>query len=200
MSPQEERFMAFEGLVQWASAVVKQGTRVTDAKLPTGKETPEERRIMIHARHSEADFFVTAAWRLLAYRKWAKALALCQTVDFNEIDKFATGDTRDLRNMREHVVDYFQGVGNDQDRWMIETPEYKAPPRWWAQRLAAVSIGKHFPKRFRGCSPNFLKSRCQNEYCRLRAAYRCGATWRDVWGAWRSASQRVTVLRPTVAG
>ena len=33
---------------------------------------------------------------------------------------------RDLRNMREHIVDYFWGAGNARDRWMVETPEYKA--------------------------------------------------------------------------
>jgi hypothetical protein len=35
-------------------------------------------------------------------------------------------DIRDLRNMREHVVDYFRGEGRAADRWMKETPEYKA--------------------------------------------------------------------------
>jgi hypothetical protein len=28
--------------------------------------------------------------------------------------------------MREHVVDYFIGLGNTPDRWNVETPEYKA--------------------------------------------------------------------------
>lgn len=28
--------------------------------------------------------------------------------------------------MREHIVDYFWGAGNARDRWMVETPEYKA--------------------------------------------------------------------------
>ena len=88
--------------------------------------SPEERQAALHAIHSEADFFVTAASRLLAYRKWVGALGLCKHVDFSEIDQFDTDNTRDLRNMREHVVDYFQGAGHDQDRWMIETPEYKA--------------------------------------------------------------------------
>jgi hypothetical protein len=62
----------------------------------------------------------------LEFRKWVLALGLCPSVDFSEIDKFDTQDARDLRNMREHVVDYFQGRGNNQDRWWVETPEYKA--------------------------------------------------------------------------
>jgi len=28
--------------------------------------------------------------------------------------------------MREHVVDYFKGEGLASDRWVVETPEYKA--------------------------------------------------------------------------
>ena len=35
-------------------------------------------------------------------------------------------DIKDLRNMREHVVDYFKGDGLVKKRWTIETPEYKA--------------------------------------------------------------------------
>jgi len=33
---------------------------------------------------------------------------------------------RDLRNMREHVVDYSKGEGLEKDRWMIDTPEFSA--------------------------------------------------------------------------
>lgn len=125
MTPEEEQFMALDGLVQWTSAVVTQARRLASTTIPTGG-TPEARRLAMAALRTEADLFVTAAWKVLQFRKWVKALGLCATVDFGEIDKFDTGDTRDLRNMREHVVDYFQGCGNDQDRWWKETPGYKA--------------------------------------------------------------------------
>jgi hypothetical protein len=62
---------------------------------------------------------------IVAISQWVKELGLCSTIDFSEIDKFDTSDTRDLRNMREHVVDYFRGCGNNQARWRIETPGYK---------------------------------------------------------------------------
>jgi hypothetical protein len=62
----------------------------------------------------------------LEFRRWVRKLGLCKTVEFKEVDKFNTRRTRDLRNMREHVVEYFQGGGYDKDRWRIETPEYKA--------------------------------------------------------------------------
>jgi hypothetical protein len=112
-------------LVQWTSAVITQADRLATAEIPT-EGTAEARRLATAARRSEADLFVTAAWKLLQFRKWVKELGLCTTVDFSEIDKFDTNDTRDLRNMREHVVDYFRGRGDNQNRWWIETPEYKA--------------------------------------------------------------------------
>jgi hypothetical protein len=118
--------MALDGLVQWTSGVITQAERLESAKPSTEDQTPEARRLAIAASRTEADLFVTAAWKLLQFRKWVKALGLCSTIDFSEIDKFDMSDTRDLRNMREHVVDYFRGRGDNQARWRIDTPEYKA--------------------------------------------------------------------------
>jgi hypothetical protein len=137
LNPSEsERFMALQGLIQWTTAVITQADRIANAKIPA-QGSAEERRAAVHAIHSEADFFVTAASRLIAYRKWVGALGLCTGVDFSELDQFDTDNTRDLRNMREHVVDYFQGTGRDQDRWMIETPGYKAD----ASAMVGTKIG-----------------------------------------------------------
>jgi hypothetical protein len=126
MSSDDERFMAFEGLVQWTSGVIAQAERVTYSKKLIADMSPERRRAAIHAGHCETHYFVTAAWKLLEYRKWVPSFGLCSNVDFSEIDKFSESDFRDLRNMREHVVEYFQGMGNDKDRWVIDAPEYKA--------------------------------------------------------------------------
>ena len=59
-------------------------------------------------------------------RAWVATLGLCADVDFSEIDQFPKEAIRDLRNMREHQVEYFQGNGRDRARWFVETPEYKA--------------------------------------------------------------------------
>src|ERR1700674_5788066 len=104
MTPESERFMALQGLIQWTSVVITQAGRIADIKFPAN-EAPEKLQAAIHASHSEADFFVTAASRLLAYRKWVGELGLCTGVDFSEIDQFDNDNIRDLRNMREHVVD-----------------------------------------------------------------------------------------------
>jgi hypothetical protein len=126
MRPGAAEFMALEGLIQWTESVIAQAERLRSRMMPPFGAPPDARRAAMHALHYEADFFVTAASRLLAYRKWIGDLGLCSSIDFSEIDKFNNRDTRDLRNMREHGVEYFQGAGDNQARWMKETPVYAA--------------------------------------------------------------------------
>jgi hypothetical protein len=130
MTPDQERFMAFEGLVQWTQAVVTQSARVSEARDRQSSlgltSTPLQRRQATHAFHTECHFFAIAAHKLLEYREWVRTFGLCATVDFGEIAQFSAQDIRDLRNMREHVLDYFTGAGNAHDRWTLETPEYRA--------------------------------------------------------------------------
>ena len=76
--------------------------------------------------HTECNYFAIAANKLLEFKKWALSFGLCTNVDFREIDAFSQRDIRDLRNMREHAVDYFKGDGLAKDRWSVETPEYSA--------------------------------------------------------------------------
>jgi hypothetical protein len=124
MSRDEEHFLALDGLVQWTLAAITQADRLTNA--PIVLDTRETHWQTRAALRTEADLFVAAAWKVLEFRRWILAQGLCPSIDFSEIDKFDTRETRDLRNMREHVVEYFQGRGNNQDRWWVETPEYKA--------------------------------------------------------------------------
>lgn len=130
MAPDAERFMAFEGLVQWTQAVVTQSARVLAVRDRQRSEEvmrdPMARRQAINAFHAECHFFAVAAYKLLEFRDWALTFGLCGSVDFGEINRFSEQDIKDLRNMREHVVDYFTGAGNSPGRWNIETPEYKA--------------------------------------------------------------------------
>jgi len=62
----------------------------------------------------------------IEFRDWVLDCGLCGSVDFSEIDQFTKQDIRDLRNMREHVVDYFKGEGNTPARWTFKTPLHKA--------------------------------------------------------------------------
>lgn len=125
MSKDDERFMAFTGLIEWTQCVIAQSKRIFEAEqllnnAQVGGIPP------IYALHSEHHFFVIAANKLLEFRDWTRALDLYNGVDFSEIDLFCVQDIQDLRNMREHVVQYFQGRGHFPDRWVFEHPEYSA--------------------------------------------------------------------------
>lgn len=128
MTPEVERFMASEGLVQWTQAVVTQAARLSafrsDQLTILARDSMSERRQAIHAFHAECHFFAVAAHKLLEFRDWVLTFGLCGTVDFGEINSFSKRDIHDLRDMREHVVDYFSGVGRFPDRWIVETPEF----------------------------------------------------------------------------
>jgi hypothetical protein len=108
MTRDEEKFLSLDGLVQWTSAVITQADRLAQARISVC--TPETFRLTAAALRTETDLFVAAAWKVFEFRKWVSALGLSLSVDFSEIDRFDTQDIRDLRNMREHVVDYFRGL------------------------------------------------------------------------------------------
>lgn len=127
MTPDEERFMAFEGLIQWTQAVVTQSARVSAARdwqcLDEVMRDPAKRRHATHAFHAECHFFAVAAHKLLEFRDWVLASGLCNSVDFGEINQFCKRDIKDLRDMREHVVAYFIGEGKEPTRWEFEAPD-----------------------------------------------------------------------------
>jgi hypothetical protein len=127
MSEAEERFMAFEGLVQWTAATIEQGKRVADvtSRMVSCPEQ-ENARLLVAQVRSEHHYFSISANKLLEHRDWALQMGLYSKVDFTMLDQFSSRDIRDLRNMREHVVDYFKGLGQDNPRWEIETREFKA--------------------------------------------------------------------------
>jgi hypothetical protein len=130
MTADEERFMAFEGLLQWTQAVVTQSARVSAARDHELVELRTGNRVAGHLAvldfHSECHFFVVAAYKLTEYQEWVLRCGLCATIDFTEINGYSKQDIKDLRDMREHVVNYFRGEGFAPDRWVVETPEYKA--------------------------------------------------------------------------
>jgi hypothetical protein len=126
MSVEEERFMAFEGLVQWAFAVVAQAKRLAAATSTMVGSAQSDFRLASAQARSEHHYFTIAAHKVLEHREWAARLGICSGIDFSMLDEFSRTDIRDLRNMREHVVEYFEGLGHAKSRWAIETPEFKA--------------------------------------------------------------------------
>jgi hypothetical protein len=126
MSEDQERFMAFEGLVQWTLAAIEQGKRVEAATSARVDANRKAGRLLGAQRRTEHHYFSIAANKVLEHCEWVRRRGLCSEMDFSMLDQFSRRDIRDLRNMREHVVDYFEGYGRDRDRWEIETPEFKA--------------------------------------------------------------------------
>ena len=59
----------------------------------------------------EHHYFAISANNVLGDRDWVLAPALCAKVDLTMLDEFSRTDIRDLRNMREHAIDYFIGSG-----------------------------------------------------------------------------------------
>jgi len=128
MSDDEERYMAFTGLVQWTAAVIEQHRRMGEANAamrPVPRD-PNVRWVAMSKPQVECHFFAIAAHKVIEHKDWVLGFGLCKNVDFSEIDAFSVRDIRDLRNMREHQKDYFSGEGVVADRWRIEMPEYSA--------------------------------------------------------------------------
>jgi hypothetical protein len=139
MTPDEKRYMALEGLVQWTQAVVTQSARVSEARdrdqsslslgprstLKQRLEALQQRRQAVLAFRSEGHFFAIAAHKLLEHLKWIRTFGLCSSVDFSEVDQFSAEHIGDQRDMGEHVIKYFEGEGWFHERWVVETPEYR---------------------------------------------------------------------------
>ena len=136
MTREEERFMAFEGVLQWAQAVLRQAERLAPLYQRPFAADPEQRHRAILEMHTECHFFAVAANHFIDYRCWARTFGLFLKIDFSDIDRLAV-HVGDLRDMREHVVGYFSGLGRRPERWMIETPDFKAD----ASSLTGTLIG-----------------------------------------------------------
>jgi hypothetical protein len=125
MTDDEQRFMVFEGLVQWTTGVISQAEQIA---LATSALNAANINIRLPAAklRTQHHYFSLAAFKLLEHRNRAIELGLCSNTNFQMLDSFSFCDIRDLRNMREHVLDYFKGEGRDKERRKIETPEYHA--------------------------------------------------------------------------
>lgn len=130
--------MAFEGVLQWAQAVIRQAERLSPLYQANRFAAPdqEKRHRAILELHTECHYFATAAHQFIQYRNWARTFGLFPSIDFTEIDQLAA-HLKDLRNMREHVIDYFSGVGQQHHRWRHKTPDSEAD----ASSLSGTLIG-----------------------------------------------------------
>jgi hypothetical protein len=134
----EQRFMAFEGLVQWTCAVLVQAGRIEEAHRGiTSDDNSNDGRFAAQRAQTEAHLFAIAAGQVLAHKRWLEKLGAAEGIDFAPLSVFAYQDIVDLRNMREHVVEYFQGGGKTQERWIVEAEEFRAD----ASAIVETKIG-----------------------------------------------------------
>ena len=119
----EQKFLAYCGVLQWAQGVIEQARLVTDAD--RRQNANDFGLPFVLSFHAACDHYVSAAEKFLAYREWAVELGLFANVNFSCLDRFPRQAVRDLRNMREHAVEYYRGETRAQ-RWFVETPEFRA--------------------------------------------------------------------------
>lgn len=122
-------FMAYCGVIQWTQAVVDQAKLVqqreaalrelfTHSSMSAIQALGENSRLkLITAIHTADHFFLISCHQMLEYIKWAKGEGCYSEIDFSVIEAFAPA-VRELRNMREHVIEYFKGKGHCSDRWV----------------------------------------------------------------------------------
>jgi len=127
-----QKFMAFEGLLGWAAAAVTQAKRVTAASdnlsseahrranSPVGQDHRESilrYRLANQSFQTERHLFCNAAHKLLEYRNWVQDLGFLDDALFEELDNFAH-DIDVMRDMDEHVIEYFKGEGKRPHDWI----------------------------------------------------------------------------------
>jgi len=110
---ESERYMIFEGVIQWTQAVALQSDRVAAAQTAQFRpgDRPGAHRLPGRNFRSECDYFSVAVDMLFQFKRRATDLGLLASVDFSEIDIVPWQDRVDVRNKRMHVTDYLKPGG-----------------------------------------------------------------------------------------
>jgi len=124
----DERWLAFETLLAWAEATVRQGARLESARSrwrrPSGATSTDElrveardRKFACHTFNTERHLFIDTAWKLIEHRKWVGKLGLLNNDAFRELDTFEN-DVNTLKDIQEHAIEYFESGADHIDRWV----------------------------------------------------------------------------------
>jgi hypothetical protein len=135
ITPDDQKFMAFESLLGWTAAVVNQAQRLSAAKqeflkqirrrsdLQAGQRREVVSVLILSQRLAQQSFqterhlFCNAANQLLEYRRWVQRLSFLDESLFTELDGFAH-DIDVMRDMNEHTIEYFEGKGHRPHDWV----------------------------------------------------------------------------------
>ena len=122
-----ERYMIFEGVIQWTQAIAIQSDRVAAAQAAQFRSSePGAHRLPGMNFRSECDYFAVAIDMLFKFKRRADDLGLFASIDFSEIDIVPWRDRVDVRNKRMHVTEYFKPGGETGKGWFGGTPDFKA--------------------------------------------------------------------------
>jgi hypothetical protein len=157
----QQRFMAFEGLLTWIRAVVVQADRVSFAQRAIVTEIQrhpgEGVRALIHTFQAERHLFCVAAAKLFEHRKWITELDMLEPEIFAELDRFEA-DVRAMRNLNEHATEYFRGRGKFPADWDLQMSSFNSDPTgtqdsliggrldWVALRATVINLMDSFPE------------------------------------------------------
>ena len=132
MSLTEQEWYFLNSAKIWLQGVIYQGNRLLENqhKVRNAMQVVTQATLMQHQnilelkelRIVEEHFFVTSVSKTI---DWLKEVKKFRKDLSSDIDKFLQGfpEAKDLRNMREHDVDYFKGGGRAQDRFVKNLPD-----------------------------------------------------------------------------
>jgi hypothetical protein len=130
-----EPWLAFELLLAWAEAIVRQRTRLeialsrlTRPSRATStdelRDEAHERRFAGHNFNTERHLFIDAAWQLIEYRKLAGRLGIVNNDPFRELDTFE----KNVKTLKDHAIEYLKGGGDHPDRWIHQAEDSTSDP------------------------------------------------------------------------
>jgi hypothetical protein len=132
-----QKFIAFEGLMTWAHALVTQADRLSAAS--TGRMNgfigavqdrragPGQNRELGYVFFAERLFFCHAAAKFFEHRDWVVELGLLDRQLFVHVDVFAE-DAKAMRNLNDHAREYFKGPGLLPQKWKANFEQFSSDP------------------------------------------------------------------------
>lgn len=129
MTPEDQHFMATEGIITWAEAVIDQAEALSEWSSNVGNlmgtsAFHRERRRFQRNRH----FILNAAWMLVQHRQWLSQIEGTPETPhlpsdtFSRLDAIAS-EIKLLRDKNEHVIEYSQGLGRIRSDWTHQSDD-----------------------------------------------------------------------------
>ena len=136
LSDGELNALAKNGIIEWGEAVIRQAGEITAAF----NQKMAGSQLGIIRLHIAEHFFAIAAHRLFQFVDFARERGFIGSEDFMEMEGFRR-DAKEIRDMREHVIEYWQGGGRLQDRFTYIDPDAMEA---WGRELATLASQSTF--------------------------------------------------------